>query len=281
MAIGDLTMGAISYLVSNGYLVFVPDIHYTLGYPGKSANNFVVAAAQHLAKYRWVDKTKMALHGHSFGGFETCYIVTHTNLFAAACASSPMTDFVSAYGSIIYGHPSNEGGISRQKAYEVDRDRIGKNLWEGQHFYIENSPVLKANRITTPLVIMANDGDGDVPWDQGIEMFTALRRLGKRAWMLQYQNEGHLIVDDETSRDFTIRIKQFFDHYLKDSAAPRWMLYGTPPQTKDIGEGLQLVEQKDENGKWLTPKEGGLLTDEEKKKAEALKHRKPVTVTIE
>jgi dipeptidyl aminopeptidase/acylaminoacyl peptidase len=195
----------------------VPDIHYKIGYPGKSAYNAVVSAAIYLSKFTWVDSSKMGIQGHSFGGFETCYIVTHTKKFTAACAASPMTNFVSAYGSVI------ASGISRQKQYEYGRDRIGKNLWEGKKLYIENSPVLNAETVKTPLLIMANDQDGDVPWQQGIEFFTALRRLGKKAWMLQYQGQDHILLDEKAKLDYTIRLKQFFDHYLMGKAAPQWM----------------------------------------------------------
>lgn len=129
--------------------------------------------------------------------------------------------------------------------------------------------------------MMHTTNDGICHFSNAIEFFTGLRRLGKKAWMLQY-NEGNHGIWGEEAIDFSIRMKQFFDHYLKDSACPRWMLYGIPAKDKGIDDGLELIREKDpKTGKWLTPKEGGLLTDEEKKKVEALKHRKPVTVTIE
>jgi dienelactone hydrolase len=273
---GPLDFGTIAYLVSNNYIVCVPDIHYKIGQPGRSAYNAIVSVAKYFSSFSWIDTARMALHGHSFGGFETCYIIAHCQKFAAACASAPMTNFISAYGSII------RDGISRQKQYEYGRDRIGTNLWSGQNLYIENSPVLKADKVNTPLLMMANDKDDDVPWQQGLEFFTGLRRLGKRTWMLQYVNQGHMVLTEKKALDFTIRVKQFFDHYLKDSACPRWMLYGIDAKDKGRIDGFDLIKEKDpKTGKWLTPKEGGLLTDEEKKKVEALKHRKPVTVTIE
>jgi hypothetical protein len=164
--------------------------------------------------------------------------------------------------------------------YERGQGKIGASLWENPKAYIEGSPVLFTHIVTTPLLMMANKKD-DWNYSQQLEFFLGLRRLGKKAWLLQYDNGGHG-VDGEDAKDFTVRIFQFFDHYLKDSACPRWMLYGIRASQKGIDDGLELVREKDpKTGKWLTPKEGGLLTDEEKKKVEALKHRKPITVTIE
>jgi len=164
----------IPYYVSDGYLVFVPDIHYTVGKPGESAFNSVVSVAKLLSQRQYVDKNKIGIQGHSFGGFQTNYIITKTNMFAAAMSSAGMSDFISCYGSIV------GDGSSRQRQYELYRDRIGVSLWEGTNLYIENSPVLYANRVTTPLLMMNNIDDGDVPFGQGIELFTSLRRLGKK-----------------------------------------------------------------------------------------------------
>ncbi|WP_431211745.1 alpha/beta hydrolase family protein [Puia sp. P3] len=164
----------IPFYVSNGYLVFVPDIHFQIGSPGKSSYNTVVAAASLLCKRPYINKSKMGIQGHSFGGFQTNYIVTHSHIFAAAMSSSGMSDFVSIYGSIV------RGGHSRQLQYELYRDRMGATLWDIPQKYIENSPVMRADKVTTPILLMANKEDGDVPYTQGVEFFTALRRLGKK-----------------------------------------------------------------------------------------------------
>ena len=220
--------------VSNGYLVLTPDIHYTIGYPGRSAYNAVVSAADYVSKLPFVDAKRMGLQGHSFGGFETNYIITHTDLFAAAVSASGMSDFVSIYGSII------GDGTSRQRQYELYRDRIGATLWDRPDLYIENSPVLRADKIRTPLLMMADANDGDVPWQQGIELFTALRRLGKKAWMLQYDGEGHILASPRAQKDFSLRMFQFFNHYLKGVRAPTWMTQGVPGRLKGIDTGLEL-----------------------------------------
>jgi dienelactone hydrolase len=225
----------IASYVSNGFLVFTPDIYYEVGYPGRSAYNAIVAGAQYLSQFAWVDKSRMGLMGHSFGGFETDYVVTHSHLFAAAVSMSGMTDFISAYGSIV------GDGTSRQRQYELYRDRIGATLWQRPDLYIENSPVLRTDKITTPVLLMANKKDDDVPFEQGFEFFTALRRLGKKAWMLQYDNGGHQVFDQACCKDLSIRIAQFFNYYLKGEAAPKWMTEGITASLKGIDNGYQLM----------------------------------------
>ncbi|HVU95482.1 MAG TPA: prolyl oligopeptidase family serine peptidase [Puia sp.] len=220
--------------VSNGYLVFVPDIFYKIGEPGRSAFDCIVSAAKFLSNRKYIDSHRMGLQGTSFGGFETLYVIAHTNIFSAAMSSSGMSDFISLYGSII------GDGSSRQRQYELYRDRMGATLWQIPSQYAENSPVLRADKITTPLLLMANKNDGDVPFQQGIELFTALRRLGKKAWMLQYDNGGHGLVSLNSKRDFTLRVLQFFNHYLKYDLPPKWMTRGVPAALKGTDSGLEL-----------------------------------------
>jgi dipeptidyl aminopeptidase/acylaminoacyl peptidase len=129
----------------------------------------------------------------------------------------------SAFGGIRWGT-----GDSRQAQYEVGQSRIGRNLWDAKELYLANSPVLYADRVETPLLIMSNDEDGAVPWYQGIEMFMALRRLGKPVWMLQYNGEAHNLKERRNRKDITRRLQQFFDHYLKGEPMPEWMKNGIP-----------------------------------------------------
>jgi dipeptidyl aminopeptidase/acylaminoacyl peptidase len=224
--------------VSNGYLVFQPDIEYKIGYPGRSACNAVVSAAQYLGKFPWVDTKHMGLVGHSFGGFETNYIITHSHLFAAAVSTSGQTDFVSGYDYL------NGGVGGRQAVYELGQSRIGATLWQRPDLFIENSAVLHADQVTTPVLLMANKKDGVVPFEQGIEFFLALRRLQKKAWLLQYDHGGHMADgegDDSGAddKDFTIRSRQFFDYYLEGKTPPKWMTEGIPASMKQIDNGFE------------------------------------------
>ncbi len=229
----------IPYFVSNGYLVFDPNIYYKNGEPGESAYNSVVSAAKHLANLPFVDSAKMAIQGQSWGGYQVAYLVTRTKMFAAAGAGAPVANMTSAYGGIRWG-----SGLSRQFQYERSQTRIGASLWQRRDLYIKNSPLFSADKIVTPLLIMHNDKDGAVPWYQGIEFFTALRRLNKKVWLLQYNDEDHNLVERRNRKDLSIRLSQFFDHYLKGAPAPRWMTEGVPAIEKGIDWGTEIGGKK-------------------------------------
>lgn len=220
----------IPLFTSRGYICFVPDIVYKIGHPGESAYNCIVSGAEALCeKYPFADKSRMAIQGQSWGGYQTAYLVTRTNLFAAAGAGAPVGNMTSAYGGIRWG-----SGIVRAGQYEHGQSRIGKSLWDdgGLELYIENSPIFHLDKVDTPLLIMHNDADGAVPWYQGIEIFSNLRRLGKPVWMLQYNNEAHNLVRRRNCKDLSRRLQQFFDHYLKGGPMPPWMKDGVPTDRK-------------------------------------------------
>lgn len=225
----------IPYFVSNDYLVFVPDIYYKTGQPGEDAYNSVGSAAKYLSAKPWVDSAKLAIQGQSWGGYQVAYLITRTDMFAVASAGAPVANMTSAYGGIRWST-----GLNRQFQYEHTQSRIGATLWEKPDVYIKNSPLFGANKINTPLLIMHNDADGSVPWYQGIEMFTALRRLGKPVWMLQYNGEDHNLVERRNRKDLSIRLAQFFDHYLKNAPAPKWIAEGVPATLKGIDWGLEV-----------------------------------------
>lgn len=223
----------ISFFVSRGYVVFAPDIAYTTGHPGKSAYDYIVSGAQALAKKRWIDGNHMGIQGQSWGGYQVAYLITATNMFKAAWAGAPVADMFSAYGGIRW-----ESGMNRQFQYEHTQSRIGATIWDRPDLYTENSPLFHFKNVKTPVVIMANDADGAVPWYQGIEMFTALRRLGKPVWMLNYNGEAHNLVERKNRKDIQIREQQFFDWLLKGDKAPRWITEGVPAIDKGRDWGL-------------------------------------------
>ncbi len=224
-----------TFYASNGYLVFVPDIVYTNGYPGQSAYNAIVSGVNYLKNsFNYVNSEKIALQGQSWGGYQIAYLVTQTNMFAAAMAGAPVSNMTSAYGGIRWG-----SGMSRMFQYEHSQSRIGGTLWEKPLLYIENSPVFYAPKVNTPLLIMHNDNDGAVPWYQGIEYFVALRRLNKPVWMLNYNGMKHNIESKYWANriDLSKRMFQFFNHYLKDEPAPKWMIDGVSAIDKGIKLG--------------------------------------------
>jgi dipeptidyl aminopeptidase/acylaminoacyl peptidase len=225
----------LSYFASNGYCIFVPDIPYRVGNPGYSALSAVVPGVQSIVSRGYIDPTKLGIQGQSWGGYQVAYLVTQTNMFAAAEAGAPVGDMFSAYGGIRYG-----SGVVREMQYEHGQSRIGGTPWDSTLRYIENSPVFFADKVDTPLMIMSNDKDGAVPHTQGIELFTALRRLGKPSWMVVYNGEDHNIVERKNRKDFTIRLSQFFDHFLKGAPMPVWMSKGVPAVDKGRTMGLDL-----------------------------------------
>ncbi|MDM1293055.1 prolyl oligopeptidase family serine peptidase [Sphingobacterium sp. N143] len=223
----------IPFFVSNEYLVFAPNISYETGHPGKSAEEYINSGMKYLAQNPWVDSTKMGIQGQSWGGYQVAHLITRTNMYAAAWTGAPVVNMTSAYGGIRW-----QSGMSRQFQYEHTQSRIGKTLWEAPELYIENSPLFHLDKVNTPVVIMANDNDGAVPWYQGIEMFTALRRLNKPVWMLNYNGDEHNLIQRQNRKDIQIREQQFFDHYLKGAPAPNWLKKGVPATLKGIDWGL-------------------------------------------
>lgn len=215
-----------TYYTSNDYIVFVPDITYEDEGPGQAAFDAVVSGTQIVSNmFPFIDRKRIGIQGQSWGGYQAAWLITKTNMFAAAMAGAPVSNMTSAYGGIRW-----ESGLSRMFQYEKDQSRIGGSLWDKPLQYIENSPLFYVPNIKTPLLIMHNDNDGAVPWYQGIELFTAMRRLNKPAWMLTYNNEEHNLKAESWANrvDLTIRMKQFFDHYLKGEPMPPWMQYGVP-----------------------------------------------------
>lgn len=190
----------IPFFVSRGYIVFVPDIWYKTGHPGKSSFDYIVSGTRALVKAGFVDSTKIGIQGQSWGGYQTAYVITKTNLYAAAWAGAPVVNMFSAYGGIRW-----ESGVTRQFQYEKTQTRLGASIWEKPELYIENSPLFHLPKVKTPLVIMSNDADGAVPWYQGIEYFTAMRRLNKPVWLLVYNGEAHNLVERRNRKDLQIR----------------------------------------------------------------------------
>jgi acetyl esterase/lipase len=218
-----------TFYTSRGYLVFNPDIPYKIGYPGESAFNAVVSGTVSLIDKGFVDRNNIGIQGHSWGGYQIAYILTRTNLFKCAESGAPVVNMFSAYGGIRWGT-----GLSRQFQYEKAQSRIGGSMWDYPIRFLENSPLFFLDKMTTPVLIMHNDEDAAVPWYQGIEYFMALRRLGKPAWLLNYNGEPHWPVKRKNRMDFQQRMQEFFDFYLKSEPMPEWMKEGIPAHLKGI-----------------------------------------------
>ena len=205
----------IPYYVSNEYIVFTPDIYYRPGFPMESAYESVVSAVKYLGSLSYVNSNKIGIQGCSWGAIQINYLVTHCNLFAAACSASGIGNWISGYNSLL------ENGMSMQALYESGQMRMNKTLWDNRNGFVENSAVFNASNITTPILFMHTYGDGICPFINIAEFFFILRGLEKKSWMLIYQ--GNHGVWREAGMDFSLRMKEFFDHFLKDKPAAEWM----------------------------------------------------------
>ena len=226
------------YCTSNGYVVFIPDIKYRDGHPGKSCYDIVVSGTMALIERGIADKDHIGLQGQSWGGYQTAYLVTQSDLYACSAPGAAVTNMFSAYGGIRY-----ESGRSRASQYETGQSRIGATPWKRPDLYIENSSVFFADRVKTPQLLRHDDNDGAVPWTQSIEYYIALRRLGRPVWLLNYNGEPHNLASRAACMDWDKRMYQFFDHYLKDAPMPRWMKEGIHLRERGIDQKYDLLEK--------------------------------------
>ena len=216
---------------SDGYLFFQPDVVYTIGKPGTSAVDDVTSAVKKVIELGYADPKRIGLQGHSWGGYQSSYIVTQTDMFAAVVTGAPPTNLVSFYNELY-----KQTGTVQQGIMEVGQVRMGRGNtpWSAHELYESQSPIHQAEKIKTPFLILHGTADGAVDWHQGLEYYNTARRLGKEVILLSYPDEPHHLAKKENQKDFQIRMKQYFDHYLKGTPAPKWMTDGVPFLRKSI-----------------------------------------------
>ncbi len=202
---------------SNGYAVFMPDIVYKLDDPGMSAVWCVLPGVKAAIQTGVIDENKIGIQGHSWGGYQTAFLVTQTNMFKAAAPGAALTNMVSMYDLIYW----NSGG-GNMSIFEASQGRFKGAPWENWDSYLRNSPIYYVKNVQTPILLLHNDKDGAVDFTQGIEFYSALRRLQKPVVMITYNGENHGINKLENRKDYAVRMMEFFDHYLKGQPAPDW-----------------------------------------------------------
>jgi len=210
-----------SVYTSRGYAVLMPDIVYKLNDPGMSSVWCVVPAIEAAVATGIVDKDRVGIHGHSWGGYQTSFLITQSNIFRAAVAGAPLTNMISMYSSIYWNT-----GSANQPIFESSQGRFKGGYWDNLEAYARNSPVYYAKNVKTPLLLLHNDKDGAVDWNQGIEYFNTLRRLKQPVVMLQYIGENHGLRKPANQKDYTVRMREFFDHHLMGKPAPEWLQEG-------------------------------------------------------
>ena len=201
----------VKHFVQQNYFVLMPDVKYYEGETGNSALDCVVAANNAVAKTGMIDTKHIGLIGHSFGGYETNYIITKSNIFAAAVSGAAISDMVSWYFS-----NSKSLNIPELWRSESQQWRIGKSIFEDKELYLKNSPILYADNVTTPLLSWVGKMETNLPYEQSLLFYNALRRAKKKNVLLVYPKDQHVIVIKENKMDLTKRITDWFDRYLKE-----------------------------------------------------------------
>jgi dipeptidyl aminopeptidase/acylaminoacyl peptidase len=227
----ELTHRPIPQIYIDDYIMFYCDVRYGIGFPGNDALESILSGCRHLANLGIIDSNKAVIQGHSWAGYQTAYIVTQTDFFKAACAGAPVGNMISAYTGIRTG-----SGRARLFQYEAQQSRIGGNLWDSLDAYIKNSPIFFAQSMNTPLLIGFGDVDEAVPFQQGVELYLALRRAEKPVIMLHYVNEPHWQSRYWNKLDYSVKKKEFFDHYIFGKPAPDWISIGRAFRGEVLGK---------------------------------------------
>ena len=232
-----------SVYTSRGYAVLMPDIVYKINDPGMSSVWCVLPAIDSAVDSGVVDKDRIGIHGHSWGGYQSSFLVTQTDVFKACVTGAPLTNMISMYSSIYWN-----SGSANQPIFESSQGRFYGGYWDNLEAYARNSPVYYAQNVKTPLIILHNDNDGAVDWNQGIEYYNTLRRLDKPVVMLQYKGENHGLRKPANQKDYTLRMREFFDHHLLGKPSPEWLTVGVshldhPQHLEDVTR--KILEKKE------------------------------------
>ena len=210
-----------STYASNGYLVLMPDIVFEIGKPGTSSLDCISGAIKKVVELGYADPEHIGLQGHSWGGFQAAFIVTQTNMFACVVAGAAPTCIEGEFNQIF-----KSSGNNNHSYYSRSQGRMGTDPWKDHTLYRSQSAIQNAQKISTPFMLLHGTEDGSVDWIQSLEYYNAARYLGKEVIFLSYPGEPHHLAKEENQKDFQKRMKQYFDHYLKEEPMPDWMRNG-------------------------------------------------------
>lgn len=227
-----------SVYTSRGYAVLQPDIVYRVNDPGMSALWCVVPAVKAAIASGIVDPAKVGLHGHSWGGYQSAFLATQTGkLFSGIVSGAPLTDMISMYASVYWNT-----GTADMAIFESSQGRFLGSYLDHSEAYVRNSPNRFVKQVETPIMILHNEKDGAVDFNQGITFFNSLREQDKDVIMLQYVGENHGLQAPQNQKDYTIRMQEYFDHYVRGLPAPEWIKEGVPRLEMD--EHLKSRQKK-------------------------------------
>ncbi|MDA6069539.1 prolyl oligopeptidase family serine peptidase [Flavobacterium sp. AC] len=208
----------ITLATAAGYFVFLPDIHLEYQNPGLSAADCVISGVKKVIEKGIVKQDKIGLRGHSFGGFESAFIISHTDLFATVITSGAITDLFSDYHSL-----GPRAGIPEIWRYTTEQYNMGKSPYEIPEMYAANSPIIHVPKIDVPVLLWTGENDPQVDPRQSYEFYLALRQLRKKSVMLIYPKAGHVLMKPDQQKDATVRTLEWFDYHLKDNHSYSWI----------------------------------------------------------
>ena len=187
-----------------------------------------------------VDPKRVGLVGHSWGAYQTAFIVTRSNAFAAGVAGAPLTNMMSMAGSIYWNSGQSDGWI-----FHESQGRMDQPFWRDVDTYIKNSPIFNIDDMNTPLLIAFGTNDGAVDFNQGVELYNAARLIQKPFVMLVYPGENHSVRRKENQVDYHYRVREWFDHYVKGAEAKPWITEGV----KHLDRKKEIEAMEKANGK--------------------------------
>lgn len=205
-------------LLEQGYFVFLPDIVFGEKGTGLSALNCVHTALDTLAGNASIDFSKVGLIGHSHGGYQTNFIATHSDRFAAFVSGSGTSDIVRSYFSFNYNfftpfyYQYEKGQYEMEKSFSEDKD-----------LYFKNNPIHYADCVKAPILLWTGMLDKNIDWEQTMEFYIALKRNEKKVIALFYPQEGHSLSNESSIQDLGLKVIQWFNYFLKEQKGADWI----------------------------------------------------------
>ena len=180
----------------------------------QTADEIIEGTRKFVAEHSFVDGTKIGNIGASYGGFMTQYLITQTHIFGAAVSHAGISNIASYWGEGYWGYSYSSAASA------------GSYPWNNPDLYFKQSPLFQADKIKTPLLLLHGTADTNVPIGESIQMYTALKLLGKEVEFIQVEGENHAIYDYEKRIAWNNAIYAWFTKWLKGDS--RWWdsMYG-------------------------------------------------------
>ncbi len=215
-------------LVSNGFLLMQPDVHFRIGSSHSDMLEAVEAATQKVIDMGYADPDAVGLSGHSYSGGGSAFIATQSDMFAAIAHGAAPINLVSEFNQLFVGSGQNNHN------YDIyGQGRYATNPYDDFDLYWRESPISGVENMNTPVLYLHGEADPTVNWEQGLEWYNALRFLNKPIIWLSYPDEGHGLRKLQNRIDFQYRLQDFYNHHLKGMPAPSWMTDGVPQVDKE------------------------------------------------